>query len=223
MLKPLFYSDLAKVKKWFLKLSSKQGSLKKQTVLAHIFWKALFLENCLLSGTTKTQNDNRVCKIAWNHYEIRLQTNLAQIITPTWPYLAQIITPDLPRLPWDEIEIHIYSTYAVESELGPKVASKLGPSFLLFFLFFVLFKNHLLCAGRMKFFKESQERRRQKWPVFWVKTWCSCVAQHTWTKFWRNLGPSFDSTFLTFLALFSFFRMCWNHYFYSVFSNNLHF
>ena len=85
---------------------------------------------------------------------------------------------------------------------------KLGPSFLFFFSLFFLQK---------KVFKKSE--KRPKLP-FWVKTWSNYAAQHTWTKFWLNLGPSFDSTFLTLFGLCFPFFLC---YFYSMFSKDLHF
>ena len=110
---------------------------------------------------------------------------------------------------------HIY-IYAVESKLGPQMAffeSKLGPIVLCFLCFY--FQKYFLSAGRMRF---SQKKR--KLPFFWVKTWSNFVAQHTWTKFWLNLGPSFDSTFLAVWGHFSFYKRCWNHYFYSGFSKN---
>ena len=63
----------------------------------------------------------------------------------------------------------------------------------------VFFKNLLLSAGRMSF---SKANRKKKTKITIFKIWSNYVMQHIWTKFWLNLGPSLDSTFLTFLAFF---------------------
>ena len=91
---------------------------------------------------------------------------------------------------------------AVESKLCPKSASvwvkDLSKSSFCFpYLFF---RNLLLSAGKMRFFKAKQ--KNDKNTIFWVKNLSNYVAQHTWTDFWLNLGQIFDSTYFTFLALF---------------------
>ena len=109
------------------------------------------------------------------------------------------------------------------SKLGPKIAFlwvKIGPGFLLFFL---------LCLSKIALFLQNEIFQKNIWRKnktkiarFWVKTWSNYVARHAWTKFWRNLGPSFDSTFLTFWLFFHFQDML-KPLFYSVFSKTLFF
>ena len=104
--------------------------------------------------------------------------------------MAQIITPQ-----------HIY-IYVVESKLGPTIVffeSKFGPSSLIFLLF-CFFKNLLLSAGRMRFFRRKEGQLKQKLPFFESKP--GPIMLH------NILGPSFDSTldqvldssFLTFVG-----------------------
>ena len=82
--------------------------------------------------------------------------------------LAQLITLKMAKLgPVNNstAHIYIYSIYAVESKLGPKIAffeSKLGPSFLLFSFFF---KNRLLSAERMRLSK-NLEKKKTKITLF---------------------------------------------------------
>ena len=65
-----------------------------------------------------------------------------------------------------------------------------------FFLFFVFFSKILFFLQGEWDLKEKRPKQRLKKHTFvWVKTWSNYVAQHAWTKFWLNLGPSFDSTF----------------------------
>ena len=67
------------------------------------------------------------------------------------------------------------------------------------------FKNPLLSAVRMTFFRKTRKKRKtkkKKKHIFWVKTWSNFVAQHTWTRFWLNLGPDFDSTLFVILGYF---------------------
>ena len=87
---------------------------------------------------------------------------------------------------------------------------------------FVVHKSYSFCRENEIFQKHLKKKEDKLYPI-WVKAWSNYAAQHTWTKFWRNIGPSFDSTFLSFLALVSFFKKCWNHYFYRAFSKDLHF
>ena len=78
---------------------------------------------------------------------------------------------------------------------------KTWSKFSLFFLF-LFFKNLLLSAWRMRFLRKTSKKKRKKHFFFCVKSWSNFVAQHTWTKFWRNLGPSFDATFLLIFGYF---------------------
>ena len=63
LLKPLFYSVLANLRKEnFPKINLKHRNLKNP-IFAPFFWKRLFLDNCQIIGhKKKTQNDNYVCK-----------------------------------------------------------------------------------------------------------------------------------------------------------------
>ena len=85
----------------------------------------------------------------------------------------------------------------------------------LFFLFCFSFSKIFSFSRENEITKNIWRKKRHKLPFSWVKTWSNYVARHTWTKFWLNLGPSVDSTFLTFFGLFSFFffvKLCWNHF-----------
>ena len=55
-------------------------------------------------------------------------------------------------------------------------------------------QEHILIQGNYIYIY-CRVKTWSKNTLFWVKTWSNYVAQHTWTKFWRNLEPSFDSTF----------------------------
>ena len=74
-----------------------------------------------------------------------------------------------------------------------------------FFSFFVFQKSSSFCREN-EILKKNEQKKRPKKHHFWVKTWSNFVAQHTWTKFWLNLGPSFDSTFLLILGYFYLFE-----------------
>ena len=92
------------------------------------------------------------------------------------------------------------SAYIVESKTRSKNGLCLSQSLVQVFLFvpsFVFHKSSSFWRGKWDFL-----RRKDKTIVtlFWVKPWSNYVAQHAWTKFWLNLGPSFHSTFLTFLG-----------------------
>ena len=86
-------------------------------------------------------------------------------------------------------------------------------SFFVFLIFFSL-------QGEWDF-EEHEQTKDKKTHFFGVNTWSNSVAQHTWTKFWLNLGSSFDSTFLLtsgrFLPVWKKRR---NHYCYSVSAKN---
>ena len=96
-----------------------------------------------------------------------------------------------------ELYIHIY-IYAVESKLGPKMP----------------FSSFTKSSSFCREWDFPNKWRKRQITIVWVKTWSDYIAQHVWTKFWLNLGPSFDSTFLTFLA----FQKMPKPLFYSVFS-----
>ena len=82
------------------------------------------------------------------------------------------------------LSIYICCRVKTWSKKKPFFESKIGPSSLLF-SFFVFFKNILLSAGRMRFFRKSEEKR-QKLPFFESKLGPIML---------RNiLGPSFDAT-----------------------------
>ena len=72
-----------------------------------------------------------------------------------------------------------------------------------FFLFlFLLFKNIILSAGRMRLLKKIKEKQKeQKKTIVCVENPSNYVAQHTWTDFQRNLGRIFNSTILLMLGL----------------------
>ena len=72
-----------------------------------------------------------------------------------------------------------------------------------FFSFFVFQKSSSICREN-EIFQKSERKKKTNITLFWVETWSNYVAQHAWAEFWRNLGPSFDSTFLTFLGPFHF-------------------
>ena len=104
------------------------------------------------------------------------------------------------------ISLYIY-IYAVESKLGPKIAFFWVKTWSKFFSFFLVFqKSSSFCRENEILKKNEQKKRQKKTPFFWVKTWSNFVAQHTWTKFWLNLGPSFDSTFLLIFGYFYLFE-----------------
>ena len=119
----------------------------------------------------------------------------------------------------NDIDIYIYmrcrvNIWSKNSLFWVKTWSKYS-----LFFFFVFQKSSSFCREN-EIFKKNEHKKKRKKHFFWVKTWSNFVAQHTWTKFWRNLGPSFDSTFLLIFGYFYLFEKCWNHYFYSVFSKN---
>ena len=80
----------------------------------------------------------------------------------------------------------------------------------------------LLCFSKSSFCTENEifeeKKKKTKHYHFIVNNLSNYVAQHAWIDFWLNLGQIFDSTFLAFLSPFSFFKNCWNHYLYRVFS-----
>ena len=77
-----------------------------------------------------------------------------------------------------------------------------NPSICFCFSLFLFFKNILLSAGRMKFFKKIKKNN----TIFCVENPSNYVAQHTWTDFQRNLGRIFNSTILLILGLFFLFE-----------------
>ena len=103
--------------------------------------------------------------------------------------------------------IYIY-IYAVELKIRPKIAFFWveNPSKISFF--FLFFKNLLLSAGRMRFFKKNKRKKgkNKKNTIFCIENPSNCVAQHSWTDFRRNLGRIFNSTILLILGLFSFWK-----------------
>ena len=104
------------------------------------------------------------------------------------------------------LSTYIY-IYVEESKLGPKIAFfwvKTWSKFSLFF-FFCFSEIFFFLQGEWDFLKKN-EQKKTKNTIFWVKTWSNFVAQHTWTKFWLNLRPSFDSTFLLILGYFYLFE-----------------
>ena len=69
----------------------------------------------------------------------------------------------------------------------------------LFFVVFLLFKNILLSAGRMRFLKKKQVLTKKKsvkkvgsitWPSFWAKFW-----PKRWPSYWPYHGQVIDPTF----------------------------
>ena len=85
LLKPLFYSVLANLKKEnFQKFNLKQRNLKNP-IFAPIFRKRLFLENWQITGHKKTHKMITEGEIARNPYFYSAKTNLVQIITLAWP------------------------------------------------------------------------------------------------------------------------------------------
>ena len=92
---------------------------------------------------------------------------------------------------------------------------KTCPSFLIF-LFCSFSKIFFFLQGEW----DKTNKEKTTVAIFLVKTWSNYVAQHT-CKFWLNLGPSLTQPFWQFLAIFLF-KICRNHYLYSVFSK-MHF
>ena len=70
-----------------------------------------------------------------------------------------------------------------------------------FFSFFVFHKTSSFCREN-EILKKNEQKKDKKNAISWVKTWSNYVAQHTWTKFWLNLGPGFDSTILLIFGYF---------------------
>ena len=155
-----------------------------------------------------------------------LKTSLAQVVTFKMSQLGPDNNTTAQKKQKTHIYIYIYIYMCVvESKLGPKMpfsgGQRLVQVLLSFSICVFFFKNLLLSAERMTSFQKKEEKTNI--TICWVKTWSNYVVHHSWTKFWPNLGPSFDSTFLTFLAFFPFFKICRNHYFFRVFSIPLHF
>ena len=183
-------------------LSFSFSNMKKtKTKSAHFFSKTLFLTPWQTAKKLFSHPYTLFVsfKIPPKHYqtgEKQAKKILDQVLTQPW-------TKFWLKNPKSWTKFWLYSIYAVESKLGPKIAffeSKLGPSFLLFF-FLCFSKIFFFLEGEWDF-KEKRANKRQKNTISWVKTWSNYVAQHTWTKFWLNLGPSFDSTFLLIFGYF---------------------
>ena len=66
LLKPLFYSALANLKKDNFQKKLKRLNIEKTNFFAPLFGKRLFLENSKITGNKKTQTDNWAPKITWN-------------------------------------------------------------------------------------------------------------------------------------------------------------
>ena len=95
--------------------------------------------------------------------------------------------------------IYIYSRVKTWSKIA-FFESKIGPSFLFFFFpFFVfVFKNLLLSAGWMRFFKTSGKKTTrtthflsQNLVQLCCATYLDQVLTQPWTKFWLNLFDIF--------------------------------
>ena len=83
-LKPLFLWCFSKPKKEnFQNLNLKQGDLKKN-IRTLSLKKVIFRKLPDHWAQKETQNDNRVCKIVWNHYKYRPKVTLDQLIILTW-------------------------------------------------------------------------------------------------------------------------------------------
>ena len=91
-----------------------------------------------------------------------------------------------PFFPLNASNLDIYIYICCRVKTWSKIAffeSKFGPSFLCFPFFF---KNIILFAGRMRFSKTSEEKKRQELPFFESKLG-PIMLRHI-------LGPSFDAT-----------------------------
>ena len=106
--------------------------------------------------------------------------------------------------------IYIY-THAVEWKLGPKLIKTWSKCF--FFCFPCLFLSSSFCKGNEILFKKEEDNNYH----YWVKTWSNLCCATYLDQVRLNLGPSFDSTFLTFLG--HFFKIWWNHYFIALSAN----
>ena len=81
-----FYSALAELKKRFFKFQFKTGNFeKKNTVMAPNFWENAIFRKLPDNWPKKHKMIIECAKIAWNHFQNRPKTNLAQIMTSTWP------------------------------------------------------------------------------------------------------------------------------------------
>ena len=74
-------------------------------------------------------------------------------------------------------------------------------------------KIFFFLQGECDFYKERKKQKKKN-TLCWAENLSNYVSQHNWTDFQLNLGQIFNSTFFTFLALFSFLKICSNPYFY---------
>ena len=132
--------------------------------------------------------------------------NLDQFLTLDLDQFLTLETPNLGPVFNSTAYIYIYICCRVKtwSKNSHFLSQNLVQVFS-FFSFFVFQKSSSFCRAN-EIFKKNEQKKEKLKHFFWVKTWSNFVAQHTWTKFWRNLGPSFDSTFLLILGYFYLFE-----------------
>ena len=102
------------------------------------------------------------------------------------------------------IYIYIYTYICCRVKTWSKICLFLSQNLVQvfsFFSFFVFQKSSSFCREN-DILKKTEQKKRKKKHIFWVKTWSNFVAQHTWTRFWLNLGPGFDSTILLIFGYF---------------------